>query len=547
MKRYLRSIGFLAIGCSLAFFAALSGETRSAGHEEVKPCSADKPLGGHIEITSDAEWNGCRGSIRTVLRFGLVNQNARYAKTAPLPGQQFQGNFIAPDVSYEMSTGGCSGTTNNGEETCNAPAGRKTGKASLDSRDGDGYLHFNPLGPEIDAVLLNKAGNEHDAHTPLECIGAHSGAKDIWQFGGGGLFSILPLVAGCSERAKAHRQIYCVQPTVCANPPDEATKRDCIVHADRYAVIPFVGEATNSWRNPETGYSDMLHSRIHWEICCGCGPTCDGLTAKWLQKYQDAQAKLRKSSVLYDRTVEVLHERIDENLKEISKHLLVEGAGEGAEMASEDEAVKKVLGKLATEIKSKGVKKAALVAEVAATLGALAELGYENKKDLDEAAQMSKEAEQAGAEGVALLDEVDRDIQADLENDKLCTDAREKALAANLLDAKAKDLIKEWEDENGRILDPDYHQPFIDFQAAMNRAKQILTSASQTRSNSIFPIRVTFPETTTSQESTMTTKQVRDFLVEIHRGEESWAKAMAILGTTLRAQESINRKLHGLW
>jgi tetratricopeptide (TPR) repeat protein len=283
---------------------------------------------------------------------------------------------------------------------------------------------------------------------------------------------------------------------------------------------------------------------------------CDpGSTAKWLKKYEDAQAKLRSSSRLSDRAQKVLHERINENLKEfflkvpieeLGKHVVVEGAAKGTELAIENEAVKKILGKLAMEISEAGAKKVVILAEVAAYLGELAKLEYKTKKDLDEAAEMSKEAEQAAAEGLALLDEIDGDIQADLANDKLCNDAREKALAANLLDAKAKHLIKEWEDENGTILDPEYHQPFTDFQAAMNRAKQILTSGPQSRAHSPSLIPVTFRKTTSSQERTMTREQVRDFLVEIHRGEGLWAKAIAILGRTLRAQESINRKLHGL-
>src|SRR5689334_17304092 len=152
MRRYLCSICLAVTGCALACLAALSGETPPAGHEAVKPCSADKPLGGHIEIVSEwSEQNGCRGSFRTVLRFPLVSQ---YAKTPPWPGQQFWlGRFSAPEVSYEMTTGGCSGTGTvaSGEATCNAPSGRKSGKASLDPKSEDHSLIFTPLGPEINA------------------------------------------------------------------------------------------------------------------------------------------------------------------------------------------------------------------------------------------------------------------------------------------------------------------------------------------------------------------------------------------------------------
>lgn len=274
----------------------------------------------------------------------------------------------------------------------------------------------------------------------------------------------------------------------------------------------------------------------------GCG--CDQ-GGKWLDKYREAQARLIKSSVLSDRILEELDERMKENLKELGVHGVIEGAGKGAEKAAEQEAVKKVLGRLTMKIGEAAAEKAAFWVEIAATLAALAELGYENWELYKEVAEMSKQAEQAAAEGNEFLDEAEKAIQAELANDKLCNDARKKALAANLLDSKARDLVKGWEDENGRILDPNTRRPFLDFRAAMNRAKQILGSESHSGSRSPSLMFVAESDGTPGAGA-ITEVQRQSAVSEIRKGRESWEKAMTELERAARAQESINQQLHAL-
>ncbi|PZR72785.1 MAG: hypothetical protein DLM73_12285 [Chthoniobacterales bacterium] len=270
----------------LTFFLLVLSGLRAQAQESVKPCSADKSLGGKIEITSEWIENGCRGSIRAVLRFPLIPRTPQVIGKTAIPWTaQLASTFTAPEVNYELSTSGCSGMTANNEETCHAPGGGKSGKAILGkmgplgfSTDphGPGSLTFNPLRPEISALLALQANR--DASTPLECVAVpgHSGSgKSRWQFGFMGL-SIGPLGPSCTP-ATAEALDYknpfviCIPPSDCSYPTDETSRLECIVHSDRHAIIPFSGES--SWTSPRA--SDPYHQGIrsytvHWEICCGC-------------------------------------------------------------------------------------------------------------------------------------------------------------------------------------------------------------------------------------------------------------------------------------
>ena len=186
--------------------------------------------------------------------------------------------FTAPEVNFESSTGGCSGVTVNGEETCNAPSGRKSGTLMLGKMGPRGfisaphvygYLTFTPVKPVLSAAL--DLDPSYTGSTPLECIGSHSGAKGIWQFVLMPPWSIGPKGSSCTPDAK-HASPVCIPPSDCSYPADKASQLECIVHADRHAIIPFSGHS--SWTSPKASdpyYSGLVSSKIRWEICCGCG------------------------------------------------------------------------------------------------------------------------------------------------------------------------------------------------------------------------------------------------------------------------------------
>jgi len=256
-----------------------------AANDTVKPCPADKPLGGRIEVDSDWNSSGCRGSRRAVLRFPLIPSGLNGAPWSA----QLWGGFTAPEVHYELSTGGCSGMSPYNRSSCKAPNGRDAGNVTLGKAgplgfipapDADGFLNFYPLKPEIAASTLlfheTGGGGRRGTFTPLECVGPRESSKGSWPFDFGGLtIRATNCLSFETDPDWEHHFFACVQPAECTNPVGVAAKRECILHAERHAVIPFAGEST--WKSPEASadwgphYHFFDGAKIHWEICCGCG------------------------------------------------------------------------------------------------------------------------------------------------------------------------------------------------------------------------------------------------------------------------------------
>lgn len=224
----------------------------------------------------ESEWNanGCRGSRREVLRFPLVDEGP----TADPWWSRLWLGFRASEIDYEISTGGCSGTTSNGEETCKAPSGRKVGRVTMGSagRRGFtgtpgllGYLHFHPVTPQISAENLPDEMSAGLA-THGECVGPHSSGKIQWGFGAKG-FAVNPAGPGCPP-ADMEGFIACTPPTDCAFPADEPARVQCMTHADRHAVLSFSGDV--HWQSPRAAdryYQGLTSTHMRWKICCGCG------------------------------------------------------------------------------------------------------------------------------------------------------------------------------------------------------------------------------------------------------------------------------------
>lgn len=254
--------GALAAGVPAA---AQEGSAQRSPAKPVEPCPAGKPLGG--VITLDMQWrsDGCQGGTRARLRFPMVTN---LGSSSPWQARIWTG-FSATDVEYELTSGGCTGTV--AGQSCRAPEGKRSGKATLGTnseagfeRGGVGYLHFEPIAPKLVADLLPDEIRTAFA-TPIECAGAAQGS---WKVGLTGV-AILPQ----GERRCANNSgfVFCVPATECAHPAEGAAQA-CIVQADRYAVLPFSGDA--SWKSPKVddpAYSGLLSNDVHWEVCCGCG------------------------------------------------------------------------------------------------------------------------------------------------------------------------------------------------------------------------------------------------------------------------------------
>jgi hypothetical protein len=272
---------------SVAFCLTVLGAFRASAQDGVKPCSPDKALGGRIEITS--EWNegGCRGSIKAVLRFPLVPRTPASIGNAAVPWSALLvGGFSATEIDYELTTDGCSG--GRGIQTCNAPSGRKAGEIVIGKvgplgfeldRNGKGgqigSVDFHPMKPE----LFVSAVGDASASTPMKCFGTSAPGFSLstaapWLFDFRGM-SIGPSRSSKSEieiaRALDVRNVFVVPspPGDCSSPTGEAAKRECAINADRHAVLPFSGDY--SWTSPEPPeHSGLLSYKVHWDICCGC-------------------------------------------------------------------------------------------------------------------------------------------------------------------------------------------------------------------------------------------------------------------------------------
>ena len=254
MKGHLVSL--LLFGCAIIFVAlTVVGENKPAQaaspQTRTAPCPADKPLGGRVEITSDWNSGGCRGSVRYLLRF-------------PLKEDPFQVSEEAPEIEYDMSTGGCSGTNPAGL-TCHGSGALLSGKASLGlhnrSPESDGYLIFYPKVPKIDAdVLLYELARSDRSKIDIECVGPQGSGKNKFTVFYPA-FSIRPADKNCLNGG----HVFCIQPSDYHN-----------------SVMPFIGEAT--WKASEATLDrgdGILSSTIHWQIGCGCenGP-CQGAPGK---------------------------------------------------------------------------------------------------------------------------------------------------------------------------------------------------------------------------------------------------------------------------
>ena len=250
-------LGLALLAVSIAFTAAQAPPLPQPS--PVKPCPGDKPLGGRIEVEYVSNPYGkhdCQGTIRTVLRFPLVD----YSRPASL-----WTGFSAPELNYEVSTEGCIDTPGD-DCTCHADGGHKSGKVILGTigplgykGNKEGQLRFYPVKPEMDFTVM--PDEIHKAlETPLTCICTQRGGmKGTWGVGFAGA-DIRPRRPGNSDQAF----VTFVDPTGCHD------SVDCMQHAERYAVIPFSGHSV--WIDPRPmSTADFPRVEMKWEICCGCG------------------------------------------------------------------------------------------------------------------------------------------------------------------------------------------------------------------------------------------------------------------------------------
>jgi hypothetical protein len=219
----------------------------------VQRCGAAAPLGGHITQTQrqrDASTD-CSGTAE--LWFDLVPQAI---DTWPLA---LAGQFEARTIVYRLDIPGCVPTPT-WSERCSAPAAQASGtRGSAGNLDRLG-LYFEPKDPTLTFQTLPDE-IASGVSTPITCSGRGSSyVAGRW---------VLPIGGAIFPGAIADVGTHPVAGTACHAARDPALQRDCYVHPERYAVIPFRGE--QSWHVQHPAQETFVEGQTRWEVCCGCG------------------------------------------------------------------------------------------------------------------------------------------------------------------------------------------------------------------------------------------------------------------------------------
>lgn len=240
----------------------------------VKPCPADKPLGGWIRLettsieSADSLYKGCTYKIHSHLRFGLLP--AAVPSLMPWPAELWPG-YQPDDLVYEIRSEGC--IDNPGDDkVCHAPGGERRGTVTMgrmgesfyDKKNSEGYFHFYPVEPGLAFEVLPEEISQAFS-TPLHC--EYPGGSSDGDLGFGFFLSSIGAGRSCGTPPVG----YCTAGTPCTGEISEEKLLDCMARPDHYAVIPFAGSLSWSGSPDYDGFIGITRSEVSWQVCCGCG------------------------------------------------------------------------------------------------------------------------------------------------------------------------------------------------------------------------------------------------------------------------------------
>jgi hypothetical protein len=235
---------------------------RPAG-DPLEPCPEDRPLGGSIELEV----------VYTRERFYRCDQKARlWFGLIPMGQGPWPSELGSPHhsdaIRYELSSSGCSDMPDPHGEVCTAPEEARSGRVDfgpigpLGVANQSGGVTFYPTDPALDFQLLDEISDWRIFQ--IQCV-----------LPGGGGTSGLKIRLGGSVRPWGPDECEigpCVAPGACYRAED-ALRRDCVLHPDRYAVIPFEGSETRRLMPGVAGLNsgEFKDVTTRWRVCCGCG------------------------------------------------------------------------------------------------------------------------------------------------------------------------------------------------------------------------------------------------------------------------------------
>jgi hypothetical protein len=237
----------------------------------VKPCPAGKPLGARVELDVQEYTEGgnrpggCLYTTRTKLWAELAPSVAPPLSLWP---RQLAAVYETTRLFYEVTSEGCTDVPGD-DEACSAPGASKSGEVQIGVvsdamyhyRGVTGYLDFSPNRPALSFLPPYEITT---GPQPFVCVGLNGGG------GGRGSLEYRGVPFEIEPRSDCGQDplVFCVTPTGCYGTTDPALRNDCILHADRHAVVPFAGEESGS------GQGETTH--IQWNVCCGCGEKPSG-------------------------------------------------------------------------------------------------------------------------------------------------------------------------------------------------------------------------------------------------------------------------------
>jgi hypothetical protein len=236
----------------------------------VKPCPPDRPLGGSLELeyvhTLEHRYR-CDQQAR--LWFGLIPMDQIGKWPAPL-GSPHHSDAITYQLSWD-----CSDLPDPHGEVCDAPGATRSGRTDfgpigpLGVANQSGGVTFYPMDPKLSFALLDEINAWQVPD--VQCVYPNGSGGNAGRGWGGIGGSVEPWGPGDCEIGP------CVAPTACYQPEGEL-RRDCVLHPDRYAAIPFEGSERRRLL-PGTGglnSGEFIDMSTRWRVCCGCGQAPSG-------------------------------------------------------------------------------------------------------------------------------------------------------------------------------------------------------------------------------------------------------------------------------
>jgi hypothetical protein len=208
-------------------------------------CPAGQPLGGHVELRFRYSPENHTRTARLRAWFDLVPEQRQ--------GMTYLAQrWTATDMLWRTDSSSCVDKPDPDNETCRCKPRKDKGKTSFDAADRK--PEFHALYPELHVPVPTAAAESLIAED-FRCQGASSGSAGPSPLPVDYTYHVVP--------REIDLPAIRVKPSGCLD-EDERVTPECAKAIKKFAVLPFRGSG-------ELEESEILKTRVLWEVCCGCG------------------------------------------------------------------------------------------------------------------------------------------------------------------------------------------------------------------------------------------------------------------------------------